>query len=250
MKISVIKHNIKQIPILELVEDKFLLKKRPLIIYLHGHTSSKYNTLNEGYALAEQGYRVVLMDLPYHGDRTDPKNPVDEAKTMIKIFDQSLKDLNTLYAHYTNLDLIYDNKVGLVGESLGGIITNIALCKYNWISLAVPLMASPKLSDFLSSEANKTIKNDFINKILELILKTYRTYDLSLNPERINGRPLLMWNDFEDEIVPYQHSYDFYMAVKDNEYAKNFKIVNTNGSGHRVSSEVLYIMRDFIVENI
>ncbi len=219
MKISVIKHNIKQILILELVEDKFLLKKRPLIIYLHGHTSSKYNTLNE-------------------------------AKTMIKIFDQSLKDLNTFYAHYSNLDLIYDNKVGLVGESLGGIITNIALCKYDWISLAVPLMVSPKLSDFLSSEANKTIKNDFMNKILELILKTYRTYDLSLNPERIDGRPLLMGNDFEDEIVPYQHSYDFYMAVKDNDYVKNFKIVNTNGSVHLVSSEVRYIMRDFIVENI
>ena len=67
--IIVKKEFIKNIPILEVVSEDKLRKRLPLIIFVHGITSAKEHNLHYAYLLAEKGFRVVLPEAIYHGER-------------------------------------------------------------------------------------------------------------------------------------------------------------------------------------
>lgn len=60
---------IADIPVLHVVKEGKRQEKLPLIIFVHGFTSAKEHNLHFGYLLAEAGYRVVLPDALYHGER-------------------------------------------------------------------------------------------------------------------------------------------------------------------------------------
>jgi len=57
------------IPVLHVVKAEKQQEKLPLIMFVHGFTSAKEHNLHFGYLLAEAGYRVVLPDAIYHGER-------------------------------------------------------------------------------------------------------------------------------------------------------------------------------------
>lgn len=71
--------------------------------------------------------------------------------------------------------------------------------------------------------------------------------DLSMNPEKLNNRPLLFWHGKKDPIVPYTYAYDFYQKVKENysEHPDHIRFVLDHHAGHKVSREGLLATVDW-----
>ncbi|WP_054754844.1 hypothetical protein [Piscibacillus salipiscarius] len=62
-------YDVRDIPVLEVVDHEKINQSLPVMIYFHGFTSSKEQDLPQAYLMAERGYRVLLPDSMHHGDR-------------------------------------------------------------------------------------------------------------------------------------------------------------------------------------
>lgn len=56
-------------PFLHIVKKSGQQERLPFIIFTHGFTSAKENNLHYAYLLAEKGFRVILPEAIYHGER-------------------------------------------------------------------------------------------------------------------------------------------------------------------------------------
>ncbi|MFT8319813.1 MAG: alpha/beta hydrolase, partial [Bacillus sp. (in: firmicutes)] len=61
--------------------------------------------------------------------------------------------------------------------------------------------------------------------------------DLSNTPEKLNNRPLMFWHSKQDQVVPYEFSYQFYEKIKPlyNKVPDNLQFISDEKSGHKVS---------------
>jgi len=102
---------------------------RGTVALLHGVGSSAATWWRVGPALAEQGWDVVALDLPAHGDRPAP----DESLTAELLADQIVAELP-------------DGGVELlVGHSLGGIVGAVIAARHPGVARAVVLEDPPGL---------------------------------------------------------------------------------------------------------
>jgi fermentation-respiration switch protein FrsA (DUF1100 family) len=67
--IIVEKSLLKNNPHLHIVNKSEQQRKLPFIIFNHGFTSAKEHNLHYAYLLAEKGFRVILPEAIYHGER-------------------------------------------------------------------------------------------------------------------------------------------------------------------------------------
>src|SRR5690625_2126310 len=67
--IGIIEQQMNNIPVLHVVEATKEKDALPTVIYFHGFTSAKEHNLPFAYLLADHGYRVILPDSQYHGER-------------------------------------------------------------------------------------------------------------------------------------------------------------------------------------
>jgi uncharacterized protein len=212
------KERIHTIPVLHLAKQEIHHKKLPFIIFIHGFTSAKEHNLHYAYLMAEKGFRVVLPDTIYHGER---EKGYGERKLMgyfWNIVISTIKEIAIIKEHLSERNLIDDRRIGLAGTSMGGIITLGALASYDWIHSGVSLMGNPAYVSYAKLQI-ETLKNhgmsielseDEIKKTLENLEK----YDLSLQMDKLAGRPLLFWHGAKDPVVPYQNAYEFYESVR------------------------------------
>ena len=69
--ISIIHKECQGLPYLELIEEDKKDQSLPLIVFYHGWTGRKENNLTQGYEIAKKGFRVVMPDALFHGERAD-----------------------------------------------------------------------------------------------------------------------------------------------------------------------------------
>ena len=135
MMIEIITKKIEGLPVLEVVAKKYRTQKLPLIVFYHGWTGCKERVLTEGYELAKHGFRVVLPDAKFHGQR--------HRQEFWQIVASSVKELPLLVNYYRQTSGIKDDLVGVSGLSMGAITTCALLTVYDWIKAGVSLMGSP-----------------------------------------------------------------------------------------------------------
>src|SRR5690625_5847769 len=57
------------------------------------------------------------------------------------------------------------------------------------------------------------------DEVISQLYGQLEQYDLSMQIEKLNDRPLLFWHGDNDAVVPFDHSYTFYDEAK--EYYQN-----------------------------
>ncbi|WP_290034126.1 alpha/beta fold hydrolase [Ligilactobacillus cholophilus] len=238
----------ENLPFLEIVEESKIDDPLPLIIFYHGWLGRKENVLTQGYEIAKRGFRVVLPEALFHGERADGPTK-DHQLQFWQIIEKSIEEFPKFVKLYAQQDLILDNKVAVSGLSMGGITTCAIFTVYPWIKCAVCLEGTPNpvafaklLIDNLPGIEN--IPEDFIHEQLAGL----NEIDLSLNPEKIAGRPLHFWHGTDDKMVPYDLTKKFYDEVSGKPYAKNVTMTTTEGAGHKVSFDTTVEMADKFVE--
>lgn len=237
--IGIHKEQINNIPSLVVVDDNVYHKPLPIITYFHGFTSAKEHNLPLAYLLAENGFRVILPDSAHHGERTEGKTKNEMQLLFWDIVKQNVNDLQAIYDKYRSEKLLADDRFGVAGTSMGGITTAAVLAQYNWVTSAAILMGSPKLEDYareLVKEVSKHRKLPFTEEEIQYVFAQLEPYDLSRHIDKLNERPLLFWHGKKDDVVPYDHSFDFYREAKRvYENKENIKFISEENQSHKVS---------------
>ncbi|MFA1818967.1 esterase [Virgibacillus oceani] len=214
--IGIFEQQLNEIPVLHVVETTKEKESLPTVVYFHGFTSAKEHNLPIAYLLADKGYRVILPDSQYHGVR---EMEVSKEKKQVSFWNIVMNNVNELERIKKELDekeLILNDRFGIAGTSMGGITTSAALATYPWIKTAAILMGSPKITTYAKTLVDSFRKAGNLPVTEEMIEELYeklQQYDLSLQPEKLDNRPLLFWHGENDAVVPFDHSYTFYEDI-------------------------------------
>ena len=243
--VIVLNEVINQIPVLHVVKKEEQESELPLVIFIHGFTSAKENNLHYAYLLAEKGFRVLLPDTIYHGEREQTFSEEKLTTHFWEIVIQTIAEINTLKDHYVQVGLADEMRIGLVGTSMGGIVTLGALKQYPWIKVAVSLMGTPSYEQFsywqLDQMKRHGITIPFTDEQIANQLMILRDYDLSNHPKALMNRPVMFWHAKNDPMVPYSLTFQFYQSILP-DYEKNpenLVFISDERAGHKVSREGL-----------
>lgn len=243
MKLSIEEHILGTIPILEVVLENQKNKRLPLIIYYHGWQSSKELTLTQGRYLAREGFRVILPDAFNHGKRKIPMTDIPSL-TFWQSIHTNLFEFGYIVDAYKKQNLV-DDRIGVGGLSMGGMTTTALFTHHPEINAAACVMGSPKLVAYRerifthASQMDRFFPHDY-NHLLSWIPE----YDLSLQPEKIAGRPLLFWHGNRDNVVPYDHVVEF---IEENKDLPNMQFIEED-EDHLVRPETMEKITRFFVE--
>ncbi|HLR40255.1 MAG TPA: esterase [Virgibacillus sp.] len=211
----------------------------PLIVYYHGFTSAKEHNLPIAYLLAEKGYRVILPDSIYHGEREFDVSAQKRQISFWEIVMKNVQELQEIVHYFEQKELIANKQIGLAGTSMGGITTTAALTQYPWIKTAAVLMGSPKITTYaktLVASLKKTGSLPVSDEVISQLYGQLEQYDLSMQIEKLNERPLLFWHGDNDAVVPFDHSYTFYDEAKEHyQNQENIHFIKEANRGHKVS---------------
>jgi pimeloyl-ACP methyl ester carboxylesterase len=150
-------YRIGEVPLIILAQEG--AERCPIVLYLHGLTSDKRDGLRLGYELAEQGFFVVSLDAPLHGERTGQK--VDDAWVpeggytyppdtgldlffqMYEAIVQVAKDIDALIEHLASDGRVDISRIGMTGFSMGAFATFYVAANNPHIQAAVPMAGIP-----------------------------------------------------------------------------------------------------------
>ncbi|TGB05239.1 alpha/beta fold hydrolase [Halobacillus salinus] len=238
--IGIQRHSLKNVPVLTIVEESKQEQPLPVFIYYHGYTSAKEHNLAQAYLLAQRGYRVILPDSAYHGERDQD---LTKEALSLKFWDvvyQNLKELQDIKDELDRLGWIKDRRIGIGGTSMGGITTCAALTMYPWIQSSCVMMGSPKPVEFakrLIADATKAgVEIPLSEEDLNALYASLEGIDLSKRKEKLYSRPIFFWHGDADPVVPFDHSYEFYNEIiQEYKNPENIRFLREVGRDHKVS---------------
>ena len=243
----------RHIPLLHVYKESFKDKQVPILIFLHGFTSAKEHNLHYAYQLAEKGIRVLMPDAHLHGERDEL---LDEVQLSLRFWETiltTIEEVNLLYKELKQRNLINDDtKIGLAGTSMGGIETMGCLNVYPWIDSAAVMMGSPSYVYLAEAQMAQFEAGGFKLPITDIerkqMLETLSNFDISLNPEALNGRPVFFWHGVQDATVPYKPTFTFFNEVKEkyNHDPERFQFMTEKKAGHAVSRKGMLTATDFV----
>lgn len=233
---------VEDIPFLHIVDENIRYEKLPLVFFVHGFTSRKEFNLHYAYLLAEKGYRVILPDALHHGDRSSELAGHQLNTHFWEIIIKTIDELEIVKNYFEKEELIDQGRIGLAGTSMGGIVTLGALTRYRWIKVAVSLMGMPYYEKFALKQID-TLKLHGVNiplteEELNELMDKIKELDLSLQPEKLENRPLLFWHGKQDTVVPFAPAYQFYESIQSlyGNVPDRLKFISEEKAGHKVST--------------
>lgn len=239
--INIKKSHVGEIPFLHIVRNDLNEEQLPFVIFVHGFESAMENNLHYAYLLAGKGFRVVLPEAINHGERNPGLSTQEMNIRFWETVTTTIDELSIIKEHFKNR--IDPNRIGLAGTSMGGIVTLGALTQYPWIKAAVSLMGMPYYEQFSQVQLEQLEKNGVMiplsDKEKEKVFEHLRHYDLSLQPEKLAGRPLLFWHGMKDPVVPFAFSHKFYESIQPlyEKEPEKIKFIADEKADHKVSRE-------------
>lgn len=241
--ILVDKSTIQTIPFLHLVKEEDIDKPLPICFFIHGFTSAKEHNLHYAYYLAEKGFRVILPDCLEHGERSTGKSEYQLGEVFWKIVLHTIHELSIMKEYFEEKGLLVQNGIGVAGTSMGGIVTLGALTQYEWITSAVSLMGNPTYVKFAQAQLAQVeslgYSIPFSEEEIENMLSELAQYDLSLQPEKLDGRPLMFWHGKRDKVVPFNLTREFYESILPyyEEQEDHLLFIEDDRADHKVTRE-------------
>lgn len=251
--IGIHKREIHGISTLEVVPKDMESKPLPCVIYFHGFTSAKEQNLPFAHMLAERGYRVLLPDSLYHGERYKAMSEQDFQLSFWDIVKQNIAEGDVLYLYLQENELLLDNRIGVAGTSMGGITASSMLAKYDWIQAIGVFMGTAKTTTYAKMQLKQLEKEGVTipDKEIQEIIQSIEATDLSKQLEKMNDKPVFMWHGEKDAVIPFELAKDFYTVVKKLGNAKvqiDFK--QDKQAGHKVSRDAFLAGKDWFEKNL
>ncbi len=238
--IGIHKKDIQGIPTLEVVPKSKEDQPLPCVLYFHGFTSAKEHNLPFAYMLAERGFRILLPDSKYHGERYVDMSEKDLQMSFWDIVMQNIEEANSLYSYVQENNLLAQDRIGVAGTSMGGITASSVITSYDWVKAVAIFMGTAETTTYANMQLEQikkegiSIPDEDIQKITQAIEKT----DVSKHLDHLNDKPIFMWHGKKDAIIPFSLAESFYAAVqeyKQSDMQLDFHV--DQEAGHKVSRE-------------
>lgn len=250
--ITIEKQTIADIPSLHIFRQADKLHPQPTVLFWHGLGSSKEQNLSFAYYLAEKGIRVVLPDALYHGERA---GDIDAGRRTYAFWDivmQAVNETKSLVNEMTTYKWIDSGRIYVSGTSMGGIISCGALKSFEWIQGGIIMMGSPSWKAMAEEQIRSLKKNSDweLSEHEELdLLEKLATYDLSLEPAKVESKPIFFWHGKEDDVVPYELSYRFFERLPYRESSRQAYYLQQE-AGHKVTREGMIAASKWVSSHI
>ena len=109
-------------PVLELNDSNLRDEALPLAFFYHGWEGCKEKVLTQGYEIAKRGFRVVIPDAQYHGERMVGGPAKTHFLEFWQIIADSVAEFPKIVDYYEETTGIKDDFVGVSGLSMGGFL--------------------------------------------------------------------------------------------------------------------------------
>ncbi|MFC6182104.1 alpha/beta fold hydrolase [Lactiplantibacillus daowaiensis] len=243
--IEILRRKIQDVPILEVVNDQLRYQATPLVVFYHGWQSEKELVLTQARKLAQKNLRVILPDAMHHGARKYAVSSLPSL-TFWNSIQGNLAEFDLLIDFYRQRNLILNDRIGVGGYSMGGMTTGALLTHHPEITAATIIMGTPDLNAYAQLVRDHAAKHHlYLPKDMALLTSWLDHYDLNLQPETINHRPVLFWHGTEDERIPYAQARDFFDRIHDQPYADQVAFITGYQAKHWVKVPLMNKIANF-----
>ncbi|CAL1373470.1 unnamed protein product [Linum trigynum] len=246
-------------------------ERKPAVVFLHSTHKNKewLRPLLEAYA--SRGYVAIAIDSRYHGERAHNKTTYRDAlveswkkgDTMPFIFD-TVWDLIKLADYLTQREDIDCTRIGITGESLGGMHAWFGAFADNRYSVVVPIIGVQGFRWAIDNDkwqarvvsiravfeearmdlSKKAIDNEVVEKVWNRIAPGLASrFDAPYTVPAMSPRPLLILNGAEDPRCPIsgiQSPMLRALAVyEEANAADKFKVIAEAGIGHQMTKSMV-----------
>ncbi|XP_071722360.1 uncharacterized protein [Rutidosis leptorrhynchoides] len=260
-----------RLPVLILSMKESVNTKRPAVVFLHSTNKCKewVRPLLEAYA--SRGYITVAIDSRYHGERAKNRTTYEDAlvsswekgDTMPFIFD-TVWDLIKLADYLSERDDIDQSRIGITGESLGGMHAWFAAFYDRRYSVVVPIIGvqgfrwaidndqwqarvdsiKPVFEEARIDLGKNVIDKEVVEKVWDRIAPGLAgEFDSNYTVPLIAPRPLLILNGAEDPRCPMAGLSVTISrtrkAFEDAHCSLNFQVIAEAGIGHQMTPSMV-----------
>ena len=191
------------------------------VLLAHGWESNAFRWKDLIELLQAQNYNIIAIDAPAHGDSGS------------KIFNA------ILYSECINVTINQFNPSVVIGHSIGGTASALAINNYKLATKKLILLGSPSNFDEVIDNYVKIMgyNKKVINAINNYYLKYFGCYPKFYTVENfsknIHAEGLII-HDKKDRIISYKD------ALHISKHYKNSKLIKTVGFGHGLKNEQVY----------
>ena len=195
-------------------------QKAPAAILLHLLGGGIEVSTRFAKYLSARGINAVVMQLPYHYDRSVDKAPVkfyvsSDAKVLAASFNQAASDCSTIADWLQTQPEVDPDKLGIAGVSLGAIVTHLAMGRDARLNNGVAIVGGGDIKEIahlsrlakLFLQVKQTVNPDDISEA------ETRAADPLYYAKQNQPRRVLMIQAARDEIIPRQSSTELWEAL-------------------------------------
>lgn len=205
---------------------KEISEPKPVIIFSHGYGATYKRVEKHCKRIAEQGYPSIAFDF-----RGGSKESKSDGKLADMTIETEMIDLKSVILFAKKLAIADHNRIYVMGESLGGLVTLLTVAEKDvdvrGVALWYPTLIAPDVArKRLNNEATEYDALDCTPRFDEV------TASIDIF-KKIDGlkTPLLIIVGENDTVVPME------MFEKTVEIVKDGKLVVIEGQGHRFDDE-------------
>lgn len=214
--------------------------KMPVIFFYHGWSSDKSKHRNLGSFLACNGYLVVIPDSINHGERglidySDLNIGLTQFwPTVINSLNEFPLILNYIRSNYQ----IDENRIGVTGHSMGGMITSGIISQNPCVSSAVIMNGSGAWADATLELIGSQYENQ--KEYIDKGLKDLNPIIPINNINKFKNKPILILHGENDSIVPIHSSKLFYNTLKNSyDNKENVNMITFDRLNHYVTESMI-----------
>ncbi|MEM1506888.1 MAG: alpha/beta fold hydrolase [Candidatus Bathyarchaeia archaeon] len=196
----------------------------PTIICLHGFTGSKEGLLTPYLKFADAGFCSAAIDARMHGERFDPdfwfKFTENFPKTFLTTVVETAKDISRVIDFLGSRSFVDLERIGLMGISMGGFITSVAVTMEKRIRAAASIIGAANFPHLIRNLASidilpfKCFRREAMLNPDEETRRLFEQYDPLNNLERFPPTALLLLGGIADNLVPKECIAPLYEALK------------------------------------
>lgn len=208
------------------------------IIFYHGWSSKKEFQRMRGFILSSMGYQVIIPDAIYHGERNPIEYNANNSKYFWDVIFNNLDESNYIIEELITKYDADPNRIGVIGNSMGGITAAGVFTHNPNIKALVVLNGScgwQNSNQIFKKTLGITMTED-MRKIENKINETDPINNLKL----LKDRPILMLHGASDSIVDIESQRLFYKEILPlYEDKKDIKLIEYPRLDHFVTTNMM-----------
>lgn len=213
----------------------------PVLIFLHGFSTSKEKIIRYALRIAAEGYAVIIPDLPHHGERSERpfgeeynlrKKTAEALCNRLHIAVEAGAELNLILNAVTSDAEFDSNRCALAGISMGGTVALIHAAGDPRIKAVLPFVSVQHFEGMAKAAGSDplALKTD------TAILKFDPVIAITVKP----SAAILLQTGAADREVPKEcgRALDAVLSALYHNNG-NYRFIEHAGAGHEVTEEML-----------